>query len=166
MRVQVVTVSDFNLRLSIWSLVNKSVRYIKFPKFAETGLDFSADGRFVAVLERREFVDYCGVYDCENWQLVKSAPLSPRIAPLCSPSCSLLPSLLSLFCYPPPYPFCRFFELETEDVQVGSDYFALSPPSTLLTTQYTPNKAVKWSPCDRYLGLVCLVFTRVSDCYG
>jgi hypothetical protein len=38
-------------RITIWSLCNRTVAYIKFPKFASAGCDFSNDRRFMALAE-------------------------------------------------------------------------------------------------------------------
>ena len=59
-------VADFAVRVSAWSLMDGSCRHLRAPKFADRGLDFSADGRFLAVLERREAETRC-VIDCETW---------------------------------------------------------------------------------------------------
>ena len=41
----VLAAADFQLRITIWSLLDRSVCYIRFPKFAKEGLAFSPDGR-------------------------------------------------------------------------------------------------------------------------
>lgn len=65
-----LTTTDFGLRLTVWSLVHQSVSYIRFPKHAdERGVAFSADGRYMAVAERRECRDMVGVYRTEDWAL-------------------------------------------------------------------------------------------------
>ena len=48
----VLTVSDCKLRLTIWSLTDKSVQFIQYPKHADRGVDFSPDGKLMAVLQR------------------------------------------------------------------------------------------------------------------
>jgi WD40 repeat protein len=80
----IITRSEFNLRLSVWSLVRKSVTYIKQPKIMPpapveniTGLGtasvateagngnnvrFSNSGHFMAVLTRIECKDVLGIY--------------------------------------------------------------------------------------------------------
>ena len=68
---QVITISDFQLRLTVWSLVDKSASYIRNPKFAgDKGLCFSSDGKFMALAERRDGKDYIGIYYCGNWSLM------------------------------------------------------------------------------------------------
>lgn len=67
----ILTTTDYNLRTTIWSLVKKSVYYIKFPKFAGKGCEFSVDGKYFAVLERKQFKDYIGIYHCQTWELIK-----------------------------------------------------------------------------------------------
>jgi|TARA_B110000977_G_scaffold196374_1_gene276612 WD40 repeat protein len=65
---RVLTISEFNLRVSVWSLVDTSCVYIKHPKFdSGRGLDFSPDGRFLCVVERKQCVDSIVVIDCGSW---------------------------------------------------------------------------------------------------
>ena len=71
----VLTMSDFQLRITLWSLVSKSVAYIKYPKLAQGGLDFSKDGKFMALAERRECKDYISIFDCSSWQLCRHFPV-------------------------------------------------------------------------------------------
>ena len=48
----ILTVSDCKLRLTIWSLTDKSVQFVQYPKHADRGVDFSPDGKLMAVLQR------------------------------------------------------------------------------------------------------------------
>lgn len=67
----ILTTADFHLRITVWSLVNKGVSYIKHPKACPQGVDFTADGRYLAVAERRDCKDYVSIFDAISWQLVK-----------------------------------------------------------------------------------------------
>ena len=71
----VLTMSDFQLRITLWSLVSKSVAYIKHPKLSQKGLDFSKDGKFMALAERRDCKDFISIFDCSSWQLCKHFPV-------------------------------------------------------------------------------------------
>eukprot|EP00696_Hemimastix_kukwesjijk_P004594 gnl/Hemi2/15891_TR5251_c0_g1_i1.p2 gnl/Hemi2/15891_TR5251_c0_g1~~gnl/Hemi2/15891_TR5251_c0_g1_i1.p2 ORF type:complete len:446 (-),score=122.24 gnl/Hemi2/15891_TR5251_c0_g1_i1:1365-2702(-) len=71
----ILSTSDFQLRVTIWSLVNRSVSCIRFPKFADKGLRFSHDGKYMALAERRDCKDFMGIYVCESWQMVKNFPV-------------------------------------------------------------------------------------------
>ena len=51
----ILTASDFQLRLTVWSLVDRSSAYIRHPKFGNRACEFSHDGQFLAVAERRDF---------------------------------------------------------------------------------------------------------------
>ena len=55
----------------MWSLVNKSVCYIKYPKDANPGSQFSTDHDYFAVAERRECKDFISLFETKSWQLVK-----------------------------------------------------------------------------------------------
>jgi len=35
------------------------------------GLQFSADGKFLALAERRDCKDFISLFDCNTWQLIK-----------------------------------------------------------------------------------------------
>eukprot|EP00826_Nyctotherus_ovalis_P017551 TRINITY_DN15172_c0_g2_i3.p2 TRINITY_DN15172_c0_g2~~TRINITY_DN15172_c0_g2_i3.p2 ORF type:complete len:208 (+),score=9.43 TRINITY_DN15172_c0_g2_i3:172-795(+) len=68
----VMTVSEFQLRLTIWSLVNKTSFYVKNPKFSgDRGIAFSPNKKYMALAERRDSKDYIGVYSCKDWAMVK-----------------------------------------------------------------------------------------------
>ena len=67
-----LTTADFQLRITLWSLVNKSVSYIKYPKLVQGGLDFTADGCHMALAERREGKDHVSIFDCQKWELLKN----------------------------------------------------------------------------------------------
>lgn len=72
----VLTMSDFQLRITLWSLISKSVAYIKHPKLLQGGLDFSGDSKFMALAERRDCKDYISVFECSSWQLCKHFPVA------------------------------------------------------------------------------------------
>lgn len=66
----ILTTADFQLRITLWSLVNKSVSYIKYPKMTHGGLDFTKDGRYMALAERRDSKDQISIFDCHQWSLL------------------------------------------------------------------------------------------------
>lgn len=61
----IITVSDFGIQMSIWSLVDNSVHIISSPKIGPSMSAFSKCGRFFAVAMRIECKDYIGVYSCD-----------------------------------------------------------------------------------------------------
>lgn len=68
----VVTMSDFGIQLSVWSLIENASRIIANPK-AEVvqGFAFSQDGYHLCVLHRVNSVDHIGVYEVnERWEQV------------------------------------------------------------------------------------------------
>ena len=69
--LNIISICDHNIKLSIRSLVDKSLYYINFPKFAKKGLSFSAKGNFMALAERNEAKDYIGVYFVNKWTCIK-----------------------------------------------------------------------------------------------
>lgn len=67
----ILTTSDFNLRITVWSLMNKSVSYMKYPKNMPKCYEFTQNGKYMLLAERRECKDYCSIFSCDNWQLLK-----------------------------------------------------------------------------------------------
>lgn len=67
---KVLIINDFNVRMSIWSLVDKSTVYINGPKFGDKGIAFSSNGYFMALAERKDNKDFIGVYFTGDFSLV------------------------------------------------------------------------------------------------
>ena len=69
--LHILSICDHNIKLSIRSLVDKSLLYINFPKYARKGLSFSSKENFMALAERNEAKDYIGVYFVNKWTCIK-----------------------------------------------------------------------------------------------
>ena len=69
--LHILSICDHNIKLSIRSLVDKSLLYKNFPKYARKGLSFSSKGNFMALAERNEAKDYIGVYFVNKWTCIK-----------------------------------------------------------------------------------------------
>ncbi|EDO38446.1 predicted protein [Nematostella vectensis] len=67
----VLSTADFQIRITVWSLISKSVSYIRYPKHAYEGLDFSKDGKYMALAERRNCKDFVSIFACDSWKLLK-----------------------------------------------------------------------------------------------
>uniref|UniRef100_A0A8B9HQF0 WD repeat containing, antisense to TP73 n=1 Tax=Astyanax mexicanus TaxID=7994 RepID=A0A8B9HQF0_ASTMX len=67
----ILNTTEFHLRVTVWSLCNKSVSYIKYPKACQKGMDFSADGRYMALVERRDCKDFISIFVCDDWHLLR-----------------------------------------------------------------------------------------------
>lgn len=87
-----ITVSDFQLHATVWSLTDGAKYIIRNPKLGGAeGFTFSPESDFLAVAERHEckvrsedwcpapslgltlfawMQDFIGVYDCASWELV------------------------------------------------------------------------------------------------
>ena len=59
------------LRMTVWSLTDKSVSYIKYPKDCLHGVDFTQNGKYMALAERRDCKDCISIFTCNTWQLLK-----------------------------------------------------------------------------------------------
>lgn len=57
--------------MTVWSLVDKSVSYIKYPKDCQQSIDFTQNGKYMALAERRDCKDCVSVFTCSTWQLLK-----------------------------------------------------------------------------------------------
>ena len=68
-----VTMADFNLHACVWSLVDESKSFIPHPKsLSKTGLAYTRDGRFAAVLQRKSCKDTLGIFSVEeDWKPVR-----------------------------------------------------------------------------------------------
>ncbi|KAF0301546.1 WD repeat-containing protein WRAP73 [Amphibalanus amphitrite] len=67
----VLTTAALSLRVTVWSLVDRQVSYIKYMKDISDGLTFSPDGRCMAVVERRGCVDHVSLFATSGWELIK-----------------------------------------------------------------------------------------------
>ena len=68
----ILSMATLQIRISIWSLIDKSVAYMRYPKYANQGLDFTKDGKYMALAERRNCKDYISIIACDSWQLLKN----------------------------------------------------------------------------------------------
>jgi WD40 repeat protein len=71
----IIGIQELQLQLIIWSLMTTAIVTIRSPKQSEMGVDFSRDGRFMAVLEKYEGKDQVGVYFTGDWTQVKLFPI-------------------------------------------------------------------------------------------
>jgi hypothetical protein len=49
----VVVTAEFQIRIAVWSLLDRRCHYLRGPKHPDRGLEFSPDARRMAVLEVR-----------------------------------------------------------------------------------------------------------------
>jgi len=88
----ILTTSEFYIRMTVWSLINKSISYIRYIKELADPAAFSADGKYLAVAERRDSRDHVSVLSCDTWELIKNfVPDTQDLAGVSwSPECRLL----------------------------------------------------------------------------
>ncbi|KAM3872419.1 WD repeat-containing protein WRAP73 [Diretmus argenteus] len=67
----ILNTTEFHLRVTVWSLCTKAVSYIKYPKACQKGIDFSRDGSYMALAERRDCKDFVSVFVCDDWHLLR-----------------------------------------------------------------------------------------------
>ncbi|KAI6696156.1 hypothetical protein NL676_016275 [Syzygium grande] len=66
----ILTTSDFQLRLTVWSLVNTACVHVQWPKHASKGVSFTQDGKFAAICTRHDCKDYINLLSCHNWEIM------------------------------------------------------------------------------------------------
>jgi len=72
----VLTLGDWGVLLTVWSLASRSVQYIKTPKqWTCTAKLSNRDGKYNAVVERRECRDCLNIFTGSDWQLVRHSVL-------------------------------------------------------------------------------------------
>ncbi|KAI8617294.1 WD40-repeat-containing domain protein [Chytriomyces sp. MP71] len=131
--------SDFQLRITVWSLVTKDAAYIQFPKFKDKGYCFRKDGRYFALAERKECKDTVSIYDCEDWTLLKHFPVDT--------------SDLEDIAWSPDGRFIAVWECLLEYKML-----IYSPDGRLITSYsaYEPGLGIKsaaWSPSSQFLAI-------------
>ncbi|CAN0916024.1 WD repeat-containing protein WRAP73 [Linum grandiflorum] len=68
----ILTTSDFQLRLTVWSLLNTACVHVQWPKHASKGVSFTKDGQFAAICTRRDCKDYVNLLSCQTWEIMGS----------------------------------------------------------------------------------------------
>ncbi|KAF5832905.1 hypothetical protein DUNSADRAFT_11055 [Dunaliella salina] len=66
--LSLVCIASFQIRTTIWSLVDKKCTYLRGSKYAGRGLAFSPDGCLLAILERYDLKDHIALYDVHSWK--------------------------------------------------------------------------------------------------
>jgi WD40 repeat protein len=67
-----LTLGDWGVLLTVWSLASKSIQYIKTPKqWSCQGELGNRDGSYSAVVERRDCRDCLNIFTGSDWQLVR-----------------------------------------------------------------------------------------------
>jgi WD40 repeat protein len=69
---QIVTFAEHALRITVWSLIDQTASYIQLPKFSSKAAEFSPDGQWFAVCERKDGKDMVSLFSVgEQWALAK-----------------------------------------------------------------------------------------------
>ncbi|CAA2997769.1 WD repeat-containing WRAP73 [Olea europaea subsp. europaea] len=66
----ILTTSDFQLRLTVWSLLNTACIHVQGPKHGSKGVSFTKDGKFSAICTRRDCKDYVNLLSCHTWEIM------------------------------------------------------------------------------------------------
>lgn len=68
----ILTTSEFQLRLTVWSLLNTACVHVQWPKHGSKGVSFNKDGKFAAICTRRDCKDYVNLLSCQSWEIMGS----------------------------------------------------------------------------------------------
>ncbi|KAK9699303.1 hypothetical protein RND81_08G166000 [Saponaria officinalis] len=71
----ILTTSDFQLRLTVWSLLSTAFVHLKWPKHPVKGVSFTKDGKYAAVCTRRDCKDYVNLLSCDSWEIIRVFPV-------------------------------------------------------------------------------------------
>ena len=67
----IISICHYNVKLTIWSLLDKSTYVISMPKYSTKGLSFTSNGNFMALAEVKDAKDIIGIYVLQNnWNLL------------------------------------------------------------------------------------------------
>ncbi|KAL0400997.1 UNVERIFIED_CONTAM: WD repeat-containing protein WRAP73 [Sesamum latifolium] len=66
----ILTTSEFQLRLTVWSLLNTACIHVQWPKHGSKGVSFTKDGKFAAICTRRDCKDYVNLLSCYTWEIM------------------------------------------------------------------------------------------------
>lgn len=72
----ILTTADFQIRTTVWSLVEKSVLYLKQAKLPLSRQSFSQSGEYLAVVERKDVKDLVSIINCNTWTLERNFPVA------------------------------------------------------------------------------------------
>lgn len=137
----IITTSDFQLRLSVWSLVSHAgPLYIHYPKHASKGVSFTRNGQLMACALRKDCNDSIAIFSCATWAPVVSFPAAT--SDLSDLAWSLDGSHLVAW-----------------DSSLHHAVLVYHASGQLACKLQVPPgaglgvKAVSWSPCGRFLGI-------------
>ncbi|KAI3471010.1 hypothetical protein Pfo_027673 [Paulownia fortunei] len=66
----ILTTFEFQLRLTVWSLLNTACIHVQWPKHGSKGVSFTKDGTFAAICTRRDCKDYVNLLSCYTWEIM------------------------------------------------------------------------------------------------
>ncbi|KAI8383073.1 hypothetical protein BD560DRAFT_364711 [Blakeslea trispora] len=67
----ILCMSELNLRLAVWNLSKREMKYMNHLKYTDKCIEFSPDGQFVAIVELNEGKEYIGIYHANSFILLQ-----------------------------------------------------------------------------------------------
>lgn len=64
----ILTTSEFQLRLTVWSLVSTACVHVPWPKHPTRAISFTKDGKYIGIGTRRDCRDYIHLLACQGWE--------------------------------------------------------------------------------------------------
>ena len=148
---QIITVAEFNVRATAWSLVDRSCVVLDAPKLASAdGFSFSPDGKFLAYARREACVDYVRVVSTKTWTTAADYRVATRCVHL-----TLVPirprrrgERRSLRTFPGASlrPGSLAFNPRPRRLSTPSDAFELHPDVASYGTTLSDCAGLAWSP--------------------
>ena len=140
-----ISFADFNVKLTIWSMIEKRTRYIKFPKSREC-VKFSDDGKYLAVVERRDGRDCVSLFLCEDWNVYHHFELDFHNTATGCAALSWSPSSNAICIYSDSLEYqCHVYSIPS-----GQRLMAYNADRT---TYGIGIRTVAWSPCGKLLAI-------------
>jgi len=135
----ILTTSEFQLRLTVWSLVSTACVHVPWPKHSSRGVSFTRDGKFVAIATRRDCKDYMNLLSCQGWEAMGTFAVDT--SDLADLEWSPTDSTIAVWDSPLEYKVLVY----SPD---GRCLFKYSAYDNALGV-----KVVMWSPCGQFLGV-------------
>ena len=140
-----ISLADFNIKLTIWSMIEKRTRYIKFPKSKEC-FKFSDDGRYLAVIERRDGKDCLSLFLCDDWNVYHHFELDFLNTATGCAGLSWSPSSNAICIYSDPLEY----QFNVYSIPSGQRLMAYSADRTTFGIGI---RTIAWSPCGKLLAI-------------
>ena len=136
---KIIIFNYLNIRLSIYSLIDNSIKYIKSPKIINNGISFNSNGQFLFLSTKEKNKDFIEIYSTNNFELINKF----KVNTFDLKGFKLKKDNSSIIVY---------------DNKLKSKFSIYSPFGNLykcnkLNNKYLSIITLKFSPCENYLSI-------------